>query len=1414
MKKSSRKNEDLTNVEAFEKSQVVGLWFVRVSRVRTVSIRFNSCVFCTKFVFFKTFEYVSSKVRKNARLNAVSPQILVNYQEHDCKITILWKNLPTYGTLVKILIKTNDPNIPKKIFFFQQYICKFINLTTKSSIELLRCGDIESNPGPGGAGEKFEKSKNGKIVTYNVRGIKEYSKLKRILNSCAGLIKSNPLTIINLQETHLDSSDINKVEHMWRGCFNLSPGTNRSRGCITLWGAAWTEVDKWADNQGRVCSTTLKNNGSLVTVVNIYAPNDHNINFFEVVFEKIIEESEKYDSVFFLLGDFNLVCNESADSVNRIQTIQEKLVSTLINENVRALQMIDCYRSVNATGGYTWNRGQCYSRLDMIFASGTLEHKIKEVSVDWAFDNSDHALVEVIFILPESRRRGPGLPRVDTTLLDNNFIKVEVESKLTELLSLAPNTWNPAERWEYIKMSIRSIMWEIAARERRVENVEIESIKSQLNMLKVNKATLIETSQLPADLGAKIDNDIAGFEEQLDKYWQKKSKTLALKARSKWFNEGEKSNKYFLNLIKKRNSENEILSLTNGEVRADCQVKLEQLVRDFYEDLYAEDKNLMQDFENFFPDCTKLTDEDRLNLDNTVTVGELESTLRSCTDSSPGPDGIVYSVYKKLWSILGKPLLETWNYSREMGILPESQRNSSITLLPKEGKDLTQIGNWRPITLTNCDLKVFTKTYANRVSLVLNKIIHPAQTAYIPGRVVHDNLRMFDFYKTYCNNHNVDAVLMSLDAKKAFDSVDHKYMYKTLKHYGFSDNFIEVIQLLYKDIKADILVNGYRTCMIKICRCVKQGDALSCALFILCIDPLIRRIERNNNIKPIVVRTPLTNVRVNSKCGVFADDVGAAIKNSIESINGIFSEYESFSRVSGIKINETKTEIMPLNREIALGTVDAFCYGKAIKLDMVDSIKICGVVFSNNEEKAYKENVLNKIDLLKSKMQAWQFRGLSMGGKLQVTKTFGISQLIYTMQICEYKEKELDAIERFIFGYLWSKNIGQCKAPDRIKRLTLKQSYEKGGLKVPDIRDLNSALKLKQFLRSTKANHVIQHIQKWITESLEYENDIQIEYARICSIDNVVKTGQIALNYITDKMRNEIEEEDSPQFVIDLLASINVKEYLTRKNKLLIRNFFTPLFNCGIKNLKQLNNESRFPRSDRFAILARNVIDSFPKLWVEIISQQECDDDVNICDNITVGKNERSTLQLITVKKLRNRLLKDPDVNVFTFEQKLGIRKLPNVNPFIVNRKANISEHMRMIKYRFLHCDIFCKQRMFKFKMTDNDLCDYCGVTETISHLVWECERSVRIWAFANEIVGACGIQQRISYESLFTNYEPVDLVLEAVSTKVIQLIFQIDRSNNICEQKLKSELIFLGNMYKHREQSNIWENIIGKCAE
>jgi hypothetical protein len=118
-----------------------------------------------------------------------------------------------------------------------------------------------------------------------------------------------------------------------------------------------------------------------------------------------------------------------------------------------------------------------------------------------------------------------------------------------------------------------------------------------------------------------------------------------------------------------------------------------------------------------------------------------------------------------------------------------------ITLLPKEGKDTKDIKNWRPITLSNCDSKIITKTISLKTSKVLESIIDPSQTAYVPVRSVADNLRSNFFYKNHCNKNNIDAVLISLDAEKAFDSVDLKYIEETLIAYGFGPGFIPILRL-------------------------------------------------------------------------------------------------------------------------------------------------------------------------------------------------------------------------------------------------------------------------------------------------------------------------------------------------------------------------------------------------------------------------------------------------------------------------------------------------------------------------------------------------------------------------------------------------------------------------------------------
>ena len=78
--------------------------------------------------------------------------------------------------------------------------------------------------------------------------------------------------------------------------------------------------------------------------------------------------------------------------------------------------------------------------------------------------------------------------------------------------------------------------------------------------------------------------------------------------------------------------------------------------------------------------------------------------------------------------------------------------------MPKEGKDIKDIKNWRPLTLSNCDSKIITKALALRMSRVLGEIITDTQTAYVKGRSVTDNLRSMMFLRDHCLEEKIEAV--------------------------------------------------------------------------------------------------------------------------------------------------------------------------------------------------------------------------------------------------------------------------------------------------------------------------------------------------------------------------------------------------------------------------------------------------------------------------------------------------------------------------------------------------------------------------------------------------------------------------------------------------------------------------------
>jgi hypothetical protein len=139
----------------------------------------------------------------------------------------------------------------------------------------------------------------------------------------------------------------------------------------------------------------------------------------------------------------------------------------------------------------------------------------------------------------------------------------------------------------------------------------------------------------------------------------------------------------------------------------------------------------------------------------------------------------------------------------------------------------------------------------------------------------------------------------------------------------------------------------------------------------------------------------------------YADDITGICQNK-RGIQEIITIYEQFTKISGIKLNVPKTEIMILGDKSNTKKQFNINYNQEIiTITNQDSVKICGITFSNDKEVSYNENIINKIHKMERQLNIWRQRNISLEGKILLVKCFGLSQLIYSLQATHVKAKEI-----------------------------------------------------------------------------------------------------------------------------------------------------------------------------------------------------------------------------------------------------------------------------------------------------------------------------------------------------------------------------------------------------------------------
>ena len=1163
-----------------------------------------------------------------------------------------------------------------------------------------------------------------KICSLNVNGLGDFKKRKDVFS----YLRDIKYDIYLLQETHFKANQENFIRASWGYEAWVAGVESNSKGVAILFNPSFEYKihDINRDPNGTYLALDITIMQKRTTLISIYGPSEGDNPAFIGTIDTIINTFSNETVI--IGGDWNCLLNLNIDARNYTSTVNRPRTRNKIKDLMADNNLIDIFRCMHPDKrAYTWRRFNTVKqgRLDYFLISEDLsgqtmktfispgyrsdhslvtltlrKNELKRDRQFWKFNNSllkDKCYIEVVKSLIHTIRKQYAVPIYNSDNIEN-ITPEDIQFTISDQLF-----------FETLLMEIRRKTISYASYKKKRDTKEEEELKKNILLLEEDLEHLEDNR-----------NELEQLKQALEISRVKKIDGIIVRSKVQWVKDGEKATKYFCNL-EKRNFTNRTISFLE---RSDGQAITEQEnilaeVHDFYKNLYSHKDTKDIDLQKYKEEAVCLTPHETVSLEGDITIEEAKITLKNMKNfKSPGPDGFTVEFYKFFFVDIGHYLIRSVNEGFRNGSLSITQYQGVITCIPKDKKPKQFIKNWRPISLLNVSYKIISSCIAGRIKSVLPSIIHESQKGFMKGRYIGENIRLLYDTIVLTEKEKIPGLLLMIDFEKAFDSVAWSFIEKALNFFNFPKGLIDWFRVLYSKPSSCVSFNGQYSKWFNLQRGCRQGDPISPYLYLVCAEILSIMIRSNEKIKGI----KLTNKEI--LLSLFADDTTLYLDGTEQSFNEAIKTLDLFSTVSGLRMNNDKTQIQWIgsrkNSNVKYMSDRNFIWDPG-------KFKVLGIYFSVSQD-IVSINFENKIEEIKREIARWKKRQITPLGKITIIKTLIISKLNYLfLNIPDPTKAFLKELDQILFRFVWGGKT------NRIKKTTLCKTYEEGGLKMVDIYAFLASMKISWLRRIVDFN---QTVSAWhsLYPVLHYVEQFGYDYIRVCK-ENVKNPFWLDVLehyrklYITNHGENvsAVDVNVEPIHYNDNIKRgretiyirewanngiIRVNDILDAHNHIISFNTFKDRFNVPHTNFIIYAGVTRAIR--KFVDYVSNDIYKLKRLTAK---------EVWFCiraGNLAVNSKfqEKNVLPTAVIK------------------WNSEFQGINWKNIFKHCFKTSKDPQLQWFQTRLLHRILPTQKYLALCKITDSPLCTFCVTSiESIRHLFWDCKYVQDFWKDLNEYI-------------------------------------------------------------------------------